>query len=365
MDRLDSAAATLVPQIRRWLRPPRILRPTRAGWIFVAILFGIGFAALNTGNNLLYLVLSLLLSFLILSGVLSESALRGIQVTRKLPREFFVGRDHSILLEVTNSQKRIAAYAVVVEDLLPAAVDGRDPVRTSRPSDARPGARENRRRRQNRAAGRCFFLRIGPGEQQSRRYSLSPTRRGPLGFSGFRVSTRFPFGLFLKYREFEAVDETLVYPKIVPRAHRAWTTNARAAAKPAGARAKPGAGENLSGLREFVPGDSMRRVHWRSTLRRGALLVAETEDDRKAEIEVRLGPAPLAPAGSDSAPAFEQSVSRAASEITAHLHTGAAVALRTNAVYLAAEAGERQRTRLLAFLARVRSDGRCCGEPIQ
>jgi len=179
------------------------------------------------------------------------------------------------------------------------------------------------------------------------------------------VSTRCPFGLFLKYREFEAVDETLVYPKIVPRAHRAWTTNARAAAKPAGARAKPGAGENLSGLREFVPGDSMRRVHWRSTLRRGALLVAETEDDRKAEIEVRLGPAPLAPAGSDSAPAFEQSVSRAASEITAHLHTGAAVALRTNAVYLAAEAGERQRTRLLAFLARVRSDGRCCGEPIQ
>ncbi|MBW2401796.1 MAG: DUF58 domain-containing protein, partial [Deltaproteobacteria bacterium] len=44
--------------------------------------FGVGFAALNTGNNLLYLVLSLMLAFLVLSGVMSESALRGIRVRR-------------------------------------------------------------------------------------------------------------------------------------------------------------------------------------------------------------------------------------------------------------------------------------------
>ena len=67
-------------RVRRWLRPPRTLRPTRAGWAFFAITFGVGFAALNTGNNLLYLVLSLMLAFLVLSGVLSESALRGIEV---------------------------------------------------------------------------------------------------------------------------------------------------------------------------------------------------------------------------------------------------------------------------------------------
>ena len=67
----------------RWLRPPRQLRPTRAGWSFFALTFGVGFAALNTGNNLLYLVLSLMLAFLVLSGVLSESALRGIALRRR------------------------------------------------------------------------------------------------------------------------------------------------------------------------------------------------------------------------------------------------------------------------------------------
>jgi hypothetical protein len=64
-----------VETLRRWLRPPRTLRPTRAGWSFFAITFGVGFDALNTGNNLLYLVLSLMLAFLVLSGALSESAL--------------------------------------------------------------------------------------------------------------------------------------------------------------------------------------------------------------------------------------------------------------------------------------------------
>ncbi|HEX9618723.1 MAG TPA: hypothetical protein VF989_01230, partial [Polyangiaceae bacterium] len=91
MDRArDSRARTrpaLTLRLRRFFRPPRTLRPTRAGWSFFALTFGVGFAALNTGNNLLYLVLSLMLSFLVLSGVLSESALRGIGLRRRIPSD--------------------------------------------------------------------------------------------------------------------------------------------------------------------------------------------------------------------------------------------------------------------------------------
>ena len=78
--RRDSA----LRRARRRLRPPRSLRATRAGWCFVAIIFGVGFAALNTGNNLLYLVFALMLAFLVLSGVLSEASLRGIRIERHL-----------------------------------------------------------------------------------------------------------------------------------------------------------------------------------------------------------------------------------------------------------------------------------------
>ena len=77
----------LNPKPRRRFRLPRTLHATRAGWCFVVIVFGVGFAALNTGNNLLYLILSFMLSFLVLSGVFSESALRGVRIRRRLPRD--------------------------------------------------------------------------------------------------------------------------------------------------------------------------------------------------------------------------------------------------------------------------------------
>jgi uncharacterized protein (DUF58 family) len=104
----------------------------------------------------------------------------------------------------------------------------------------------------------------------------------------------------------------------------------------------------VGGLREFCEGDSVKRVHWRSSLRRGSLLVSETEDDQDAEVEVRLF----------SRDRFEEAVSRAASEVIEHLQAGLAVALRTDAAYLNPDAGGRQRARLLSFLALVQSDGR-------
>src|SRR4030095_759081 len=78
------ASRPLWLRVQRWLRPPRALRAARAGWLFFVLTMGVGFAALNTGNNLLYLVFSFLLAFLVLSGVLSEAALRRIEVRRRL-----------------------------------------------------------------------------------------------------------------------------------------------------------------------------------------------------------------------------------------------------------------------------------------
>ena len=103
-----------------------------------------GFAALNTGNNLLYLVLSLMLGFLVLSGVMSESALRGIRVRRRLPRDLFAGASTSVGLEFTNTLRRVPAFAVVVEDRV---AEGDEPTR---------------------AAGRAFALRIDPGTTETK-----------------------------------------------------------------------------------------------------------------------------------------------------------------------------------------------------
>src|ERR1700690_4369367 len=56
----------------------RPIRFTRFGIFYVLFSIGVGAAAINTGNNLLYLILGILLGFIVISGFLSDSALWGI-----------------------------------------------------------------------------------------------------------------------------------------------------------------------------------------------------------------------------------------------------------------------------------------------
>lgn len=320
--RRRAATPALFSRTRRWLRPPRRLRPTRAGWSFFAFTFGVGFAALNTGNNLLYLVLALMLAFLVLSGALSEAALRGIRVERRLPAEIFAQRPARVALEIHNAQRRVAAFAIVVEDRV-----------------AEPGHGE-------RVAGRCVALRVGPGGSEMRSYAFEARARGPLAFQGFVVSTRFPFGLFSKSLLIEAPDQALAYPAILRVASAA--DDVRDAA--AGARPVPrdGAGDAVDGLRDFAAGDPARRIHWRASSRARRLLVRRRVGDEQRELLIALELA-----GHESREVFERRVVRAASEVVAGLDAGRRVALRAGPTQLEAGSGPRQRARLLAFLARV------------
>lgn len=306
----------------RRLPARRSLRATRPGWCFIAIVFGVGFAALNTGNNLLYLVLALLLAFLVLSGLLSEASLRGLRIERVLPNELFAGHPNRVVLRIHNQQRKLASFAVTVEDRLE--------------TDSGPES-----------AGRCFVLRIGAVERCDRSYVLSPAHRGEIHFSGLRASTRFPFGLFVKSVDLDAETSALAYPEILTATvERERTFSGEDDATPSAEA--PRTGDEIGGLREWVAGDPMQRIHWRRSLRAQKLVVGEREGDGRSEIEVLLRlPATL------SASQVEQRVSRAASEVVAHLEAGLAVGLRSREIAFPATRGHAHRTALLTHLARV------------
>lgn len=305
---------------RRRFRAPRRLRATRAGWCFVAIVFGVGFAALNTGNNLLYLVLALMLSFLVLSGLLSELSLRGIRVERRLPGELFAGHPNRLVLRVHNDQKRTTAFAVSVEDWIQ--------------GDEGPEA-----------AGRTFALRIGPGEHADRSHAWSPKRRGDFSFDHVRVSTRFPFGLFVKSAELEAPARALVYPEVDDVALLPEETRGRESDDRNGSSRS---GDDVAGLREFVPGDGLGRVHWRRSVRSGRLLVGEREGEASSEVEILIRAA-----DGQTAAAIEDRIRLAASEVVAHLDAGLRVGLRSPRVRIPPATGPAHRREILTYLARV------------
>ena len=309
---------------KRRLKMPRSLRATRAGWSYIAIVFGVGFAAQNTGNNLLYLVLALMLAFLVLSGLLSEASLRGLRVERRLPRELFARTPNRVTLRLYNDQKRVPSFAISLDD--------------------RIATREGPH-----SVGRTFVLRIKSGEAADRSYVLEPDRRGDLCFISCRLSTRFPFGLFVKSVDLEIESSALVYPQLLETDWEA--DSARNTWDSDDPRSDSRDGDEIAGVREYKDGDSMRRIHWRRSLRENRLNVGEREGEGAAELEVLLRlPAAL---GTEE---IEARVARATSQVVRHLGAGLHVGLRTSQMCFAPGIGFAHRTALLVCLTRVMPD---------
>lgn len=312
----------------RWpwsrIRPPRKLKFTREGKFFVGIALGVGFAAINTGNNLLYLLLGMLLALIIVSGLMSELSLRDLTVVRRLPLRAQVGRPHLVEIEVFNHKGRVPSYAIEVEDL-----------RAGQPADKR-----------------CFFLKISPKSAQVAAYRRTPTKRGRDRHVGFRIATRFPFGLFEKSREVSAEGELIIYPAIDPVELPPQNAGLYAGASSAFTR---GHGDDYLGLKLLRDGEDPRDVHWRKSAAVGQLVMRERARDARPDVVLPLDVVRRDDAKDDWYVAFERRIRDVASRAVAHIKRGDSVTIRTTASAVAHGDRSTGADRLLRFLALVDS----------
>jgi len=295
----ESKVRVLITRLSRRLRPPRKLRFTREGKYYVLITFGVGVAAVNTGNNLLYLVLGMLLALIMVSGVMSEMSLRNLRVARRLPSRAQAGRAHLVEIEVFNQKKRFPSYAIEVEDL-----------RAGQPTDKR-----------------CFFLKISPNSAQVAAYRRKPSRRGLDRHTGFRVATRFPFGLFEKSLLYDRAGELVIYPQIdrvrLPYDHVVANQGSRG---PVGR----GAGDEIIGVRPMREGDDPRDIYWRKSTLPDQFALKERAREARPEITITLDD--IRPRGASASwnGDFERRVREAASYAVALLRRGNGVKLVTS-----------------------------------
>ncbi|TMB35207.1 MAG: hypothetical protein E6J61_01665 [Deltaproteobacteria bacterium] len=89
---------------------------TRIGRWYVGFTIGVGLAAVNTGNNLLFLVLGLLLSSIIVSGILAESSIKGVEVQRRLPDMAIAGTPALVGFAVKNRKARSPSFSLEVRE---------------------------------------------------------------------------------------------------------------------------------------------------------------------------------------------------------------------------------------------------------
>lgn len=248
----------------------RSLTFTPLGTRFVLVTLAVGLAAINTGNNLLYLVLALLLSLITLSGVLSEQCLRRLEVSRRTPSTIFAGASTPIAVVVTNHNRLFPSFLLHVQEA------SSDAVRPSAPIGHAAGQS---------AAGEPSIFVLPPGDSRSVTYRTRFERRGRYQLRGVEVSTRFPFGLFTKRLLIPIAEEVLVLPALLSGDQAVGLVNPVGQALE---RARRGQGSGFFVLRDYQDSDDARMIHWKSSARQAKLLVREADEEEHREVTLAL-----------------------------------------------------------------------------
>src|SRR5258707_11731271 len=111
---------TLVPVLAkrtplRWIGYKMEYRITLEGWIYLGGIILVALAALNTGNNLLFLILASLIALVLMSGILSSITLSGIEMRLVLPEHIFAGQPVRAMVELENEKLPLPSFSLRVE----------------------------------------------------------------------------------------------------------------------------------------------------------------------------------------------------------------------------------------------------------
>lgn len=251
---------TLVPILAkrtplRWIGYKMEYRVTLEGWIYLAGIVFVALAALNTGNNLLFLILSSLIAMVLMSGILSSITLSGVSMRLVLPEHIFAGQPVRAMVELENEKLTLPSFSLRVEATktkhAPAAALLNTPV---------------------------YFPYLPKHDSVQQTIPVTFPRRGVYRQEAFRIVTRFPFGFLRKARQLNLKTEALVYPSVEPSPEYLEILQGLQGAIESITK---GRGQDLYALRGYVPTDSARHVHWKASARSGSLMVREftREDD--------------------------------------------------------------------------------------
>jgi uncharacterized protein (DUF58 family) len=243
---------------------------TREGGIYLGIIVIVAVAALNTGNNLLFLILACLLSSILVSGVVSHIGLTGLELEFEIPEHIFAGLPTALRLTLHNLKWAFPSFSI-------SAVD------SSAVKSLKEGATASGHKNGRILPCPLYIPYLGRRSGASAQVDVTFPHRGRYAQDGFRVSTGFPFGLLRKSREVPLRREVLVLPNIQP-------TEEFYEILPliSGEVESPhkGRGHDLYVIRDYRQTDTARHVDWKATAKLQQLKVREftREDERRVAL---------------------------------------------------------------------------------
>ena len=280
-----------------------VVRLTQIGTIYLIFTIVIGFAALNTGNNALYIALTFMLGCLLLSGIASKGGLKHLDIELRGNDQAWAGRPSYGMLRVRNRSRiwNVRDVVVTSDDLSETALL---PVVAKRSSID---------------VSASFLFQ----------------RRGVVKLKNVDLYTRYPFGFFLKKRRAGLTGEIVVFPRLLPE--EATRERFRPIIGEQMSANRPGPGTEIHSFRDYVRGDSMRHVYWKKSASIGRWIMKQTDLEAARAIHVVVDPYKPHDASSDD---FEEMISAAATFLYHSVRRGLNVMLSLPRVTLQASEPE-------------------------
>ncbi len=287
------------------------------GYILMSLVVAIG--ATNTGNNGLYVVLAAMLAAMSVSGVVSRRNVRGVSCEIEPIGEIVATRPALLRVRLENRLRFTTAQALFfLQDGLP---------------------------------GPLWIDPLKPGERREIVVEAVFPHRGIVQRPDAGLLSRFPLGLFRKYRRASVRGQLVVYPlpassampEVPPEDSRGGRTHAR----------KRGGGSDIRTLRDFVPGDDPRDLHWKQSARMRRWIVRERDAERDRVVIFAVDNALANPEDPHERAQLEDAISRCAGQVLLHLSRGGEAGFQARGVKVSASTGRAQRSRILDALARL------------
>ncbi|KAA0893194.1 DUF58 domain-containing protein [Oryzomonas rubra] len=267
----------------------------------------LGFSAVNTGNNLLFLVVSGLLAFMSVTGYAGMRNIKGLIPEIVPPAEIFAETAAPFRLRIHNTKRHSASFLVRLEC---------------------PGGQ-----------GITFPL-IGCGASVEGSISLMFPDRGHAALDRLTISSTFPVNFFTRYWTFATACRFIVFPRL--QAGVTIGDGDEAQRHGSNSRQDRGLDGELERIATYSGREPLRMIHWKLSARSEELLVKEFGRQTAAPLVIDL----------DSLPGqgLEQRISRAAWLVRRWVGLRP-VGLRCNGKVIPAETGRHHGLKLLAELA--------------
>lgn len=256
----------------RWLAYQVDYRLTREGLIYIGVLVLLALAAVNTGNNLLFMILACLLAAMLVSGILSRIVLSGVELKFEMPEHIFARQPLLALMTLENQKEWLPSFSLSV-----VGQAGKPAGAVHKTEAAAAGTQVLPRP--------VYFPFLPRRASIEQKVELLFPKRGVYRQDAFGIRTKFPFGFLEKTRRVNSPIQAVVYPSVEP-AEVFYEVLPLLSGEMASFQR--GRGYELHSIRDYEPSDSARFVDWKSSARTDVLKVREftREDERRLMLVV-------------------------------------------------------------------------------